>query len=469
MEVELALPSHRQQITATQSQVQKHVLSQRLIQSIGLMALPLTELREVIRDEVEKNPALEIAQDADSFASLDLNEKFLQEEQFTDSDPFANSSDPGHQTPLKGDPDLKQNFLEGAIFRTESLTDHLMAQLNLSACNDSLFSLIENLIGNLDSNGFHIEEPQCLLKESQQGLLDEALKILQAFDPIGCACKDWTESLITQASIRGDAPDELELFIKQALPMLEHQEPKEVYRKLNISPDDWEDLYNYIQILNPFPGRIYTSDSTSYLVPDIVVHKVENELQIVLNDEVLPVLRVDPEFEKIAANLGENKKIKRFVSDYTQKAHYFINSLAQRDNTLFKVAWAIVEFQRDFFSGGPRQLKPLTLKDIAHEIGVHEATVSRITSNKYAQTDWGVFELKYFFSNSISGAGSSGSQVSKVAAKETIREILSEIGSGQRISDQKMSELLARRGITIARRTVAKYRKELDLPSSYGR
>ena len=196
---------------------------------------------------------------------------------------------------------------------------------------------------------------------------------------------------------------------------------------------------------------------------------MEGEQVLILNDEVIPVLRVDPAFEQMKEEAAGDKEAKRFISDHSRDARYFINSLVQRENTLLKTAYAIVEFQRDFFSGGPRFLKPLTLKAVAAEIGVHEATVSRITTNKYIQTEWGLFELKYFFTNSISGAGSSGSRVSKVAAKEVIKEILSETGSNKRISDQKICDLLARRGINLARRTVAKYRNELDLPSSYDR
>jgi RNA polymerase sigma-54 factor len=250
---------------------------------------------------------------------------------------------------------------------------------------------------------------------------------------------------------------------------LKKKRPEEVRSRLGISKDDWEDFEEYIRTLNPFPGRLYATEAAQYIIPDLVVRKDEGEYVLILNDEVLPVLRVDPEFERIRDEAGDDKDARRFISDHSREARYFINSLVQRENTLLKAARSIVEFQRDFFIGGPRFLKPLTLKDVAGEIGVHEATVSRITTNKYVQTDWGLFELKYFFTNSISGAGSSGSRVSKVAAKEVIKDILAEADPNQKISDQKLSDLLARRGINLARRTVAKYRKELDLPSSYNR
>jgi RNA polymerase sigma-54 factor len=196
----------------------------------------------------------------------------------------------------------------------------------------------------------------------------------------------------------------------------------------------------------------------------------DGQFVIILNDEEIPVLGVNPFFEGIqgAARREKLKELRQFVSEKIQHARLFINAIQQRNLTLLKVARAIVEFQRDFFINGPKYIKPLTLKDIAAEIGVHEATVSRTTTSKYVQTEWGIFELKYFFSNSISGAGSSGSRFSKEGVKQVIKEIIAEEG-GRGLSDQKISELLAARGISLARRTVTKYRKELDINSSYNR
>jgi len=207
------------------------------------------------------------------------------------------------------------------------------------------------------------------------------------------------------------------------------------------------------------------------VVPDVQVALQEGEFVIILNDEVIPVLGVNPLFEQMLKDRrqGRNPEVRQFVSTNLQNARWFIRSVAQRNSTLLKVCRAVVEFQRDFFLKGPKYLKPLTLKDIAGEIGVHEATVSRITSSKYVQTEWGIFALKHFFSNSIAGAGSTGSRFSKEGVKETIREIIEQEGGEKGLSDQKIVEILAGRGITLARRTVAKYRGELDIESSYQR
>lgn len=433
------------------------------------MAMPLSELRETISEEVEKNPALEIVREAGEVDAPPPSETAVREDQVTESDPFVNSSDPGYQSTPKGDPDSKQRFLEGAISREASLYDHLIDQIHLLDISEETLELAEKIVWNLDGDGFNREPPGLLMTSVDEEKLDETLNLVRTLDPMGCACSDWKESLLIQAAIRGDGPENFDRFVNDAMILLEKKRPEDVRVNMKISRDDWDDYEEYIRTLTPFPGRLYSTEAPQYIIPDLVVRKDEGEHVLILNDEVLPVLRVDPEFEKIKEEAEGDKDAKRFVSDHSREARYFINSLAQRDNTLLKAAHSIVEFQRDFFSGGPRFLKPLTLKDVAGEIGVHEATVSRITTNKYVQTDWGLFELKYFFTNSISGAGSSGSRVSKVAAKEVVKEILAETGPDKRISDQKLSDLLARRGINLARRTVAKYRKELDLPSSYQR
>lgn len=443
-----------QRLTTRQSLAQKQVMTQKLIQSIRLMAMPLQELRETIRDEADKNPALEIVREA---AEVPLPSRDNPE-----PEAFANSSDPGYLPGPKGDPDGRQRFLEGAVFREESLGDHLTAQLHLTKIPENIQNTAEKIIWNLDGDGFHQEDPDFLSAETTPEELDWALRTVRALDPQGCACSGWKESLIVQAGIRGDAPPHFARFVTEALPMMEKKRPSDVRASMNMSEDDWEDLEEYIKCLQPFPGRLYSADAPQYIAPDIVVRKEEGEYQLILNDEVMPVLRVDPEFENIE---DSNKDTKKFIASHAREARYFINSLAQRDNTLLKTARSIVEFQRDFFTGGPGCLKPLTLKNIAEDIGVHETTVSRITTNKYIQTEWGLFELKYFFSSSVSGPDGSG--VSKVAVQEVIKNILTEAPPGKRLSDQKITDLLSGKGISVARRTVAKYRKELDLPSSY--
>ena len=202
-----------------------------------------------------------------------------------------------------------------------------------------------------------------------------------------------------------------------------------------------------------------------------MVVMIEGEYHPILNDEEVPVLGVNEYYTQLLREntARDQKEVRSFVRDHVKDAQWFIRSINQRNQTLLRISKSIVEFQRDFFRRGPKYLKPLTLKDIAQAVDVHETTVSRIANSKYIQTEWGIFELKYFFTNSISGAGSTGSQFSKEGVKERIREIIEEHSGSKRLSDQKIADILAERGIKIARRTVAKYRKELDILSSYDR
>jgi len=239
---------------------------------------------------------------------------------------------------------------------------------------------------------------------------------------------------------------------------------------MRLSESRLKEIIAFVRTLDPLPGRSYSRDVVRYVLPDVQVTLHDGEFVIILNDEVIPVLGINPLFEEMAGAKEKPKdpKTRQFVSQNLQDARWFIRTIGQRNETLLKVCRAIVEFQREFFLKGPKYLKPLTLKDIAGEIGVHEATVSRITSAKYVQTEWGIFALKHFFSNSVAGTGSSGSRFSKEGVKEIIREIIGKEGGGA-LSDQRIVEMLAIQGVSIARRTVAKYRGELAIDSSYQR
>lgn len=443
-------------------------MSQKLIQSIKLMAMPITELRKTIHQEVERNPALEIVHEAGEADEPPAKESRIYANQIADSDPFQNSSDPGYQPASKSDPDSKQRFIEGTVSREESLSGHLIEQLGYLTISENTQKLAAQIIWNLNSDGFHRETPESVLENIDSEVINAILTLIHGLEPIGCGCKDWRESLKVQAEIYGDAPEQFNAFIDKALPLMENQKFDEARAALGTSLEDWEELNNYIRLLNPFPGRLYSSEIIPYIIPDLLIEHTSSGPVLTLNDEVLPILRIDPEFEKLKDEFSQNKETKRHIKEYSQQAQYFINSLTQRDNTLLKTAQAIIEFQRDFFIGGPHQLKPLRLKDIAERIGMHIATVSRITTNKYIQTERGIFELKYFFTNSISGTAKSDSQFSKTAVKEILKTLIS-ADSNQKISDQKLCNLLEKRGISIARRTVAKYRKELNLPPSFSR
>ncbi len=451
-------------------QVQKLKMTPQLYQAVRLMALPLQDLKTTIEEELEKNPALQAEEDNTtvSLDSMPQREKGMDEGDF-----FDHSSDSGYsRADAEAASDAKRQFMEGVLSQPESLQDHLLWLLALQPITEEERRVGELLIRNLDENGFHREPPELLVKTDQERqLLPKVLALVQGFDPIGICVKDFCESLLVQIAARPDRHPRAAELVEKHFEALEKRKYKEIQKAMKVTEDELKTIIAFIKSLDPLPGRSYSREVPRYVIPDVQVRLHEGEFVLILNDEMIPVLGINPLFEKMSKERtrGKDPQVRQFLATNLQNARWFIRSVAQRNATLAKVCRAIVEFQREFFLKGPKYLKPLTLKDIAKEIGVHEATVSRITSSKHMQTEWGIFALKHFFSNSIAGPGSSDSRFSKEGVKEIIREIIQQEGGEKGLSDQKIVEILANRGIRIARRTAAKYRGELDIDSSYQR
>ena len=446
-------------------QEQRLKLTPQLVQAIQIMALPIQDLRLKIEEELEKNPALEVIEDP-SQVSIDQ----LTAGTDTDYSVFEESSDPGYSRREGQEAsDQKQQFIEGTLARPETLHDHLVWQLQLNPLPQRSFEIGELLIRNLDDNGFHIEPPETLVADKDLPAVRAMMRVIQRLDPPGCCTTGYQESLLVQIANHPKPHPLAQLLVEKYLEVLERGRNAEIARKLRATEDDVAKAVEFLQTLDPMPGRNYAGEA-QYVIPDVTVQLREGEFVIVLNDEEIPVLSISSGFAKIAESRSEAaaKELSRFVKGKLNDARWFIRSINQRNQTLLRTVKTIVEFQREFFRRGPKYLVPLTLKDIAGEIGVHEATVSRITSAKYIQTEWGIFELKYFFTNSISGSGSSGSRFSKEGVKEVIREIITEEGR-QQLSDREIADVLHEKGIDLARRTVSKYRKELDIGSSFHR
>ncbi len=440
-------------------QQQKLKLSPQMYQSIQIMALPLQELRLRVATELENNPALE-ASATESDVSLDELEPADSEER----DRFENTSDSGYDDEKA---DANKQFIEGALVRGESLQDHLLWQLGLQKIDERLRAVAELLIENLDPRGFHREAPESVIRAAERPLIPAAAALVQQLDPIGCCVSDYRESLLVQARAMEDGAL-VEPIIDQHLDLAERNKVQDLARRLHTSVEDVEHALAALRHLNPYPGSLFSSSATDYIIPEVWIRPGEDGFLVQIRDDEIPELVVNPLFNELARRGSRGDEDARFARDYTRSANWFIQALELRKRTLRKVAIAIVEFQREFFRRGPKYLRPLTLKDVAQEIGVHEATVSRATAGKYADTEFGIFELKYFFTNSISGAGTQGSRMSKVAVKEILRELL-QTPEAAGASDQQLSDMLRSRGIAIARRTVTKYRKELDISSSYTR
>jgi len=433
-----------------------------MLQSIKLMELPVTELRERIEQELERNPALELIEDKSTVRLDEARAHSSEKYEY-----FETTSDPGRRGGEKSDE--HRRFIEGVLTRPETLQEHLLRQLQLEPVSNDLREIAETLIQNLNDDGFHIEDPQSLFPEPQPKLLDKAMELVQGLEPAGTCTKDYRQSLAVQITILGDAPANMTEIDKALdnLELIEREKFSALAKKTGLTENDAREICEYLKKLSPFPGRVFESrhNETRYVVPDIKVIRDNDEFTINLNDEAFPLLGINHSFEEFGKS--SDKAARDFARENIKEARLFIGHLSQRCQTLMRVANAILEFQRAFFIKGPKFLAPLTLGDIAKELNVHETTVSRTANGKYMQTEWGIFEIRYFFTNSISGAGSSGSQYSKKSVKEMIKEIIT--AENKLLSDQDISELLGKKGIALARRTVAKYRKELDMGSSYNR
>ena len=448
-------------------QEQRLKMTPQLYQAIKIMALPLQELRTSIQDELERNPALELIED-NSLVSLDEKAGEIRD----DYDFFDNSSDPGYNLRKRDNTeDSKRNFIEGVLTRVESLHDHLLWQLRLQPIKEEYYRIGELLILNLDDNGFHIEPPESLIKESELKILEEMKALISKFDPVGVCTGDYQEALLIQIENHAKAlPGSYEV-IKLHLKLLEKGKYKDISRAMHKSEEEIMEILEFIRKLDPLPGRNYSVEPVRHVIPDVMVKLKDGEFVLILNDEEIPVLGIDSfyaDFKEKKEQAGK-KELKNFVQNSLQDARWFIKSIHQRNDTLLKVCRSIIEFQRGFFRRGSKYLVPLTLKNIAEEIGVHEATVSRVTNGKYVQTEWGIFELKYFFTNPVPGTGVAGRRFSKEGVKQMIKEIVEAEGKNKNFTDKIIMEILKSKGVNIARRTIAKYRKELDIMSSYSR
>jgi RNA polymerase sigma-54 factor len=453
-------------------------MSPQLIQSVKLMELPVADLRDRIAEELEKNPALEVIEDK-ALLSLDTMYKPRREE----DDYFEATSDSGYVRGGRGEAasDERRQFIEGVLSRTETLQDYLLWQLRLQTKDKELRETGERLIQNINNDGFNLEPPETLFSEADgitAAMLERALKFVHMLEPNGCCTSDYKEALSVQAELTLGASSEKIKLLIPCLAELERGKFQAVARRLELNVNELGTLFEKLKSLSPFPGRQWNSGSivkTRFVIPDIQVLRKNGEFSVILNDEEIPVLGVQPFFMEQTRQNTENglKGAERdFIRENVKEARWFIQSINRRNHTLLRVTRAILEFQRAFFANGPKYLAPLTLRDIAAELDVHETTVSRAANGKYMQTEWGIFEIRYFFSNSISGAGSSGSRYSQEGVKEMIREMIEAEGGRQesrRLSDQDIVFLLAKRGVNLARRTVSKYRNQLDLGSSYRR
>ncbi len=451
-------------LSMTTSLRQEMKLSPQLLETMDTLALSADELQEKIKKKAESNPTLVIREKSTSFDRIadEYRGRTDKRESYSDSQ-YASD-----------DNDKDAGAIERLSASKETLYDHLSAELRLLDLPEKVYSAADTIISALDRNGFTGEHPEELLSSSEKPYFSDAIKAVQSLEPTGVGAKDWKEALMLQIRETGAREDELELFRKliySEMDNLKSGRYDQIAKDLRTDREDVESMYELLKTLTPFPGLRYSSDYESYVVPELSIKKEDGVLKLRLLRDAVPIVEIDPSYEEMAAELkgsrrSEDKKAERYLKAELQESKDLINQLEIRASTLERTGASLMERQKDFFMYGPLFLKGLTMKTVADDIGVHEATVSRISASKYIDTDWGIYPIRSFFSSSVQAADG---DMSKNAVKERIRQIIESNSSGKALSDQKISDMLASEGIKVARRTVGKYRGELNIDSSFER
>ncbi len=469
---------------------QKLVMTPQLRQAIRLLQLGRLELTEALHAELEQNPMLE---EVPSLLEQPVNPEALNAEEnpyqaetaFTDQvkgdDPatvaeinwndYVNSFDSDLSFSRETPPaDAPSQF--DFISTTPDLTAYLQWQLTHLDLTEQDILLTTFIVCNLNEHGFleaTIEDirayGQCTAEEAEG-----ALRLVQSLEPAGVGAMDIRESLLLQLD-RLDYYDTLPYqIVDQHMPLLETQNYAKLAREVGTTQKKILEAIAVIQELTPYPGNEFSNRQINYVIPDVYVYKIDGEFVIQLNDEGLPQLQLSEEYLKLLKqrSTGLSAESKSYLRENKRNAEWFIKSIDQRQKTIYKVMESLLKFQRDFFESGPAAMKPLILRDVAEDIGMHESTISRVTTNKYVHCPQGIYELKYFFSTAVSTPD--GDTVAAEAIKTRIRQLINSENPAKPLSDNKISELLSKENITVARRTVAKYRDQLKiLPVKYRR
>ncbi len=465
---------------------QQLVMTPQLQQAIKLLQLSRLELQDVVRQEIEENPVLEETLEQEETKEIDTLElaemeaepPLQTEVEFKEVTASAETiSEMDWENYLEGynysageqyyDDDEERPSYENILTRKGTLSDHLMWQLGMTRLSDLELRVGAEIIGNIDEDGyfratFADVASACQVEEE---FVAAVLKRIQDFDPAGVGACTLQESLLLQVQQLGMAGSLVETILRDHLKDLESRRYKQIARAAGVDVNDILMAAKIIAGLDPKPGRIYGSDEVQYISADIFVYKISDDYVVVLNDEGLPNLRINP-FYAHEGKSGRHldAKAEEYISEKMRSAMWLIKSIHQRQRTIHKVAKSIIKFQRDFLDRGIEYLRPLVLRDVAEDIGMHESTVSRVTTNKYMQTPQGLFELKYFFNSGISTG--EGDFIASESVKNKIKDIVDAEDPRRPYSDQRLAELLAASNINIARRTVTKYREMLRIGSS---
>ncbi|MBN1297840.1 RNA polymerase factor sigma-54 [bacterium] len=459
----------------------KLVMTPNLQLAIKLLQLNKMELIEAVNAELQENPAFDleaVATDPITAGSegVPLDAKPVESASGVDGEDadkasmgemdwdryFENGSDYGSFFTEKKEPIAYENI----IHRSESLTEHLLWQLSMTRLDDLQQQVAFRIIGNLDDDGYLASSVDDIAKTTKCEVetVEAVLRIVQQFDPVGVGARNLEECLLIQVrQAEFDRHPLAEVLIRDHLQRLERNAIKEIARLLDVDVQEILDAADFVRSLEPKPGRAYGTTVAQYIQPDVYIYKIDNEYRIMLNEQGLPKLRINRLYQHFKDD-STDPETKQYVEQKFRNALWLMKSIEQRQRTIHKVAHSILKFQLAFFERGIQELRPLVLRDVAEDIGMHESTVSRVSTNKYMHTPQGIFEIKFFFHSGLTSLH--GEDVSSIRVKEMIKNLILNENPALPLSDRQIMDTIRHQGITIARRTIAKYREELNIPPS---
>lgn len=461
---------------------QRLVLTPALQQAIKLLPMTTLELEGLLNQEMVENPLLEEVlaeelQQVDAAAQVDKadpepsptpdNQDTWDDADFTYF--FGEYLDGGYR------PKAAREFkelppIENTLSTASSLSDHLTWQLSVAPNDELLRSVGAAIIGNLDENGYLLASVDELatMGDWPEAEVERILSVVQAFDPSGVAARDLQECLLLQLRHLGLEGTPSDVIVRDHLLLLETHRLAELGQQLGLPIDELQEHLSIIRHLDPKPGIKHNPSSVQHVIPDVYVRKVEGEYVAVPNEDGLPHLKISPVYRRMLDKTSQHTAATRaYVKDKFRAAVWLIKSVDQRKRTIHKVATSIIAFQREFLDHGIEHLRPLVLRDVADDIGMHESTVSRVVNDKYMDTPQGVLEMKYFFHSRV--ISTRGENVSSVTIKRRIRQIIDAEDSSNPLTDSRIASVLREQGLVLARRTIAKYREESRIPTSIQR
>lgn len=492
---------------------QRLVMTPSLQQAIKLLQLSRLELEETLAQEILENPMLDVEEndeardadtegpEADSSSNTDSDSAQGDDEDGTKPDVAAAETDDGLPSEEEAyqDIDVEAFFadyladhrpegpsmsaadptsglpLENMLSVSGGLSDHLLWQLHLMDCDARTVAIAEYIIGNLDEDGFLHGSDEEIAEAVGAGVeeVEKAVGIVRSLDPPGVASRTLQECLGSQIDLLievGSDPDEQEVLqrartvVGEHWELLLHQRWEKLAAACGCEVGALKDVVDVVQRLEPKPGRVFHQERNQYIEPDVHIRKVDDEYTIHLNDDGLPRLRINSSYTRMLEGASVDPQVAGYLREKMRSAVWLMKSIDQRQRTIYKVAKSIVTFQKNFLDHGIEHLKPMVLRQVAEDIGMHESTISRVVSNKYMYTPRGLFPMKYFFHSGVDSAR--GENVSSLVVKERIKKLVEAEDPSRPLSDSKIMRMLQREGIRLARRTVAKYREEMAIPSS---